>query len=1433
YAEEDEEAIEFVVDFSCLDDVGTDSDRRGPLFDDDDDDDYDDDDDDDHPPHRGVMDDVMMPRTSIDGETNLQYDVMMDIEREMGLENMNGYDHNHDLAEGISCRGNSRRGREHSSHDRSDSTCGRDDEKRRDGTTTRGRTIEESSGYEPTESIACLISDLDAGIAKSILESDTDAVARRSGSDDSSSHDEGDCSGLLGALGYEFDRASTRRTSDVLREGYKQPLLMSAMLLETLPVPMPSGSSEDPRATFTRRMQKYHAASRGKGNKFSNVNVAIQVEDELLEIKLSDTIHRGYFSDGEDDDCDSDYFDPIVMEEILNVPWPFDVIDLNESFLNDEINSDSDDSVDHLNVDTYISNRLAELDLATGEIMNCMLSRVGRKGDAIHDGMKTIFAAEMDVSTAILFAKSSREFLHRAKNGYELSSARNEHKVGQHNVILGALDVLQYADSKDRLRYLLDTIDQLSSIFDQEARWWKDIDSRIIAHDKFQNLLSDTMRLKDMVRGEELLNHVACLINMKDRLNNLPDLFHKRIEDSLADLFARALRSDGINLLSFDEYLSEFESLVNAWLSSFHMKSGNDAYTQQSQLSVIEDAWSGCIIKILCFEISKAVVFSMIDPRREERTDVSIEADRGELEKIQDLVCQMKDESGLESLSHRLLKARLSGGHHNSALSSIFFDLTSRLVEIMNMYDVTLQWLKVLIDRVEHIDGATECTFVEGKLNNSAVSSMSSDERSSSTSDEESNEEVRIDQASSTPIPENLVFTSHFACSTLDQYRAIHKSVKVKHIRRRLLSKCESALIHMIELSTLHREDVGVQSGDSTDFAAENLRLTYGVLLQLESFSSYFLGDDDGDGRDQCIPLKAELTKLFQEHLRHVYIEAMKTTGTLLEHEAWQLAPLELPGRAAVVEANGDPWTIIQAVYQAVEELVLASSPAKTLSEPHIIITKRAEDRGHRYCCSFGHYLDRVAASRVPSPKKDASQRRLCRGILSEEFISAVLQFVEIKPSGVRTLSILTQSSSNGLLKWTSRLLAIGSALPLVAGDASAAVITLFDLYILTVFRFCAINKSNEDVLIGFGRGASACSASSTFHSITIEADAVAPRPREYGDFIRTQDFISCSRERLQNIVNLDKFQPSSSDMCPTSSRSKNPVANFARKLESQAAAACSCFFVAILVDVASAIYNDRQDQPSQKRPLWTDLKGIATLIEKDEDISGLLRNEGSLETYALSLVAIVPKLVTQATRYATINSISGKEHIFQIISRSRVWENHDMQEQSNSYVDDLCQRSAILWGCMSSSKRLPPSALQFTWNELVRSAFMLILEGFSKVVNCSTEGRSLMSMDLATLSHGFIPTTVQAEVEDDYPNIGPPPQACREEMMRYVDKFIKVFFYPIEDMMSWIKDNSGDYHMDHCLSLVTAKAAESKDKNFMTDGKKAVASIYENILNK
>ena len=261
-------------------------------------------------------------------------------------------------------------------------------------------------------------------------------------------------------------------------------------------------------------------------------------------------------------------------------------------------------------------------------------------------------------------------------------------------------------------------------------------------------------------------------------------------------------------------------------------------------------------------------------------------------------------------------------------------------------------------------------------------------------------------------------------------------------------------------------------------------------------------------------------------------------------------------------------------------------------------------------------------------------QVECCFGMSSKEFAFAVLPFVERKPCGQQTLSLLTQSSANGLVKWTARLLSIGNILPSIANDAAAAVTTLFDLYILTVFRMCARSKMNEDVLIGHGRGASAGSINgrSTQNpvSLTMEADVCAPLPREMKLYGPLQQFITNGRKRLENIVNLDKFE-SFNDMCIDSPRSKKDVKNVAQKLERGAGAAYSCLLVAILADVASNVFSPAIRQ------------GDNTQDEADD---------GLLKEYASNAIQMVPFLTKQACRLACVHSISGKELIFQVSYR-------------------------------------------------------------------------------------------------------------------------------------------------------------------------------------
>ena len=115
------------------------------------------------------------------------------------------------------------------------------------------------------------------------------------------------------------------------------------------------------------------------------------------------------------------------------------------------------------------------------------------------------------------------------------------------------------------------------------------------------------------------------------------------------------------------------------------------------------------------------------------------------------------------------------------------------------------------------------------------------------------------------------------------------------------------------------------------------------------------------------------------------------------------------------------------------------------------------------------------------------------------------------------------------------------------------------------------------------------------------------------------------------------------------------------------------------------------------------------------------------------------------------------------------------LNEYSSNYVDETCDRYALIWHSLSSTTpALPPGILRTTWEHIVEGGFLSLLEGFSRVPHCSTEGRSLMSMDLAS----FASRVYCLDIEK---SIHPPPPVSPKRGMRYVDMYIKVFYFPEE----------------------------------------------------
>lgn len=154
--------------------------------------------------------------------------------------------------------------------------------------------------------------------------------------------------------------------------------------------------------------------------------------------------------------------------------------------------------------------------------------------------------------------------------------------------------------------------------------------------------------------------------------------------------------------------------------------------------------------------------------------------------------------------------------------------------------------------------------------------------------------------------------------------------------------------------------------------------------------------------------------------------------------------------------------------------------------------------------------------------------------------------------------------------------------------------------------------------------------------------------------------------------------------------------------------------------------------------------------------------------------------------------------NIFQIVSIGSGWAESILKEQSNHYIDQLSDQYTALWTHLSHSQfKNMRGVLYDSWQSVVERGYLALLEGFAKIYECSTEGRALMSMDLATFSSnvnkhpsnsdqtGYIVSPNKKSVLQDPPLVKP------VHGKEYVDMYIKIFYLPRDDVMQWIKQTT------------------------------------------
>ena len=356
-----------------------------------------------------------------------------------------------------------------------------------------------------------------------------------------------------------------------------------------------------------------------------------------------------------------------------------------------------------------------------------------------------------------------------------------------------------------------------------------------------------------------------------------------------------------------------------------------------------------------------------------------------------------------------------------------------------------------------------------------------------------------------------------------------------------------------------------------------------------------------------------------------------------------------------------------------------------------------------------------------------------------------------------------------------------------------------------------------------------------------LNAEICAPIPKEQKSVASLRDGILQAQQKLEGIVKLDLVdnwvvdpvslpsgKNSTSYTAGHKSNSQSMVewaCQSARILEKRQIAVWSTVFLATsLYCVGDCLAHCEHFNDQEAQHTYSDSNpgvGPETNRGAPRRVSSSL--ECFLETYVNSYICSVPGLVSTMNRAACVRAIGGKDVVrevsvlrwwgyrtflrkesqshahclllplqtpYQIVSVGSGWEESKLHEHPNQYVESLCDLSAFLWCSLSNARKLSTGVLHSTWESIVECGYLSLLDGFSRIPYCSTEGRALMSMDLLSFSSGIRPGSISERLEGHIStalpvdvDLSPSPltktTSATIRDMRYVDTYIKVFYFP------------------------------------------------------
>lgn len=911
--------------------------------------------------------------------------------------------------------------------------------------------------------------------------------------------------------------------------------------------------------------------------------------------------------------------------------------------------------------------------------------------------------------------------------------------------VTGAQVLVEAWERKADYRRIHDTLSQLTTIMESESDMVRRIDS---FDTKETNSLHEYFSLTQLaldLRARVAQAPFSDLLCLNELRERLTTIRHR--------LWARLLRLSQVvvvrscNNPDFD--WMEYERLVEAVLH-LHAHPSEDGIVETNNVDLPLD-WFQSISSALCHEASRSLAMALLERSGAEPSEFN-----KELEQIaREIDSDWGDDTKLRTLTHNLVTIRFNFECDKGNLPKVCQELLLKLWNVLHTHFLVTQW--------------HEAPFDDRSRDKASL-------------------HVRRDDAS---------------CDAETELERILGYLRGS--RETLWNHCMGVLLHFFE-EFLH-------------FGTKPILFTYdGTMLQDEGWQRDVLGLEQvlflvdrflrnkshftrlsdiecclsslPDGSDTDRAVYDVLTNVCRKHLRFLHVESMNAMGRLLAHEAWVLRNVDdNPTGVGREDLSRD----LQALRPAARAM-LALPDSLHSHDP------------------FSHRLDPFIRFAVDGNPFASPVHNLSQSKQSEAEIKKRNSIMLPSPASI----------VDGLVGWFRRLAMLMLKAPLIAEDSSAVLANLCDLYFTTVFRLCSGNAKKERVLLGAAQPSpfvivrndsskapsKRSSASPLFgfgktnrqsdRPVTspralvpsgLEAELCAPLPRDAARVSRLRMFLERAQHALIDVVNLDMVDSWLID--PPTPRGDGNVEEracaTARVLERRQSAIWSCSVVAVL---AEATYSH-----------------VASNIG--------MSLTGSCNTHALmpinafieSIIVICPTFSSVASQISCARAIVGQDIVKRILEVGTGWEECKLQEQPNDYVDEIVELCSLVWGFIFVSAKLPEFLRSRTWADLVASIYNAMLDGFARVPVCSTEGRALMTLDLASLSAGLTPAVVLERLQERALLALSPPSVLPSRSKSDVEKYIKVFYFPREDISRWIHEHWKDYQLNHSIALITASS--------------------------